>query len=116
MAETAVRTNTRNQAYQPCSVTLPIRPDSWILISALLLRSIGIVMVGSASIAVAEGQGASSYHYLIRHLVFVAIGIALGLSLRVIPIAFLERISRPLLALSILLLLLVLAPGIGHTV
>jgi cell division protein FtsW len=116
MAGTAGRTGARNQAYQPGSVTLPIRPDSWILIPALLLLSIGIVMVGSASIAVAEGQGASSYHYLIRHLVFVAVGITLALTLRVIPIAFLERISRPLLALSILLLLLVLAPGIGHTV
>jgi len=30
--------------------------------------------------------------------------------------AFLERISRPMLALSVLLLLIVLMPGIGHTV
>lgn len=83
---------------------------------SMLLLSIGIVMVGSASIAIAEGQGASSYHYLIRHLVFIVIGVFLAFSLRVIPMAFLERISRPMLALSILVLTVVLLPGLGHTV
>ena len=83
---------------------------------ALLRLSIGIIMVGSASIAVAEGQGASSYHYLVRHLIFVILGVGLAFSLRIIPMAFLERISRPMLALSVLVLLLVLVPGIGHTV
>ncbi len=73
-------------------------------------------MVGSASIAIAEGQGVSVYHYLLRHLVFIFIGVLLAFSLRVIPVRFLERISRPMLALSVLLLLIILAPGIGHTV
>lgn len=95
---------------------VPIRADAWVLLPALLLLSIGIIMVGSASIAVAEGQGASPYHYLVRHLIFITAGVTLALSLKVIPIAFLERISRPMLAMSVLLLLLVLIPGIGHTV
>ncbi len=95
---------------------IPVRPDSWVLLPALLLLSIGIVMVGSASIAIAEGQGASTYHYLLRHLVFITIGVALAFSLKVIPMAFFERISRPMLAMSVLLLLLVLVPGVGHTV
>ncbi len=95
---------------------IPVRPDSWVLLPALLLLSIGIVMVGSASIAIAEGQGASTYHYLLRHLVFITIGVALAFSLKVIPMAFFERISRPMLAMSVLLLLLVLVPGVGHEV
>lgn len=110
------RPGARNQAYQAGSMPLPVWPDIWVLLPALLLLSIGIVMVGSASIAVAEGQGASPYHYLLRHLIFIVVGVTLSLSLRVIPIAFLERISRPMLAMSVLLLLLVLIPGIGHTV
>jgi cell division protein FtsW len=73
-------------------------------------------MVASASIAIAEGQGASTYHYLLRHLIFIIAGVSLALTLKVIPVAFLERFSRPMLALSILLLLIVLVPGIGHTV
>jgi cell division protein FtsW len=110
------RTETRNQAYQAGSMPVPVRLDTWVLLPALLLLSIGIVMVGSASIAVAEGQGASLYHYVLRHLIFISVGVTLALSLKVIPIAFLERISRPMLAMSVLLLLLVLIPGVGHTV
>ena len=106
----------RNQAFQTGSMPVPVRLDNWILLPALLLLSIGIVMVGSASIAIAEGQGASTYHYLMRHLVFIAAGIFLASALRVIPMAFFERVSRPMLALSILLLLVVLVPGVGHTV
>ena len=106
----------RNQAFLPGSTPLPVMPDNWVLIPALLLLAIGTVMVGSASIAIAESHGASSYHYLVRHVIFIAIGVTLAFSMRVIPMAFLERISRPMLALSVLFLLLVLVPGIGHTV
>ena len=106
----------RSQAFQTGSMPVPVRLDGWVLLPALMLLSIGIVMVGSASIAIAESQGVGTYHYLLRHLVFIAIGISLALILKVIPMAFLERVSRPMLALSILLLLIVLVPGIGHTV
>jgi cell division protein FtsW len=106
----------RNQAFQAGSMPVPVRLDSWVLIPSLLLLAIGIVMVGSASIAIAEGQGASPYHYLLRHLVFISAGVFFALAFRIIPVAFLERVSRPMLALSVLLLLAVLVPGIGYTV
>ena len=106
----------RNQAFHSGSIPVPVRPDTWILIPALLLLAAGIVMVGSASIAVAEDQGAGPYHYLVRHLIFIGSGVFLASTLRVVPMAFFERVSRPMLALSILLLLLVLVPGVGHTV
>ncbi len=110
------RQGTTRQARHSGSVAVPVRPDSWVLIPALLLLSIGIVMVGSASIAIAESQGVNTNYYLLRHLVYVFLGILLALSFRVIPIAFLERVSRPMLLLSALALLAVLVPGIGHTV
>ena len=106
----------RHQAFVPGSVPVAVRPDSWVLIPALVLLAIGIVMVGSASIAIAEGHGSPPHYYLARHLVFVAMGVLLALTLRVIPMAFLERISKPLALLSILFLALVLVPGLGHTV
>jgi cell division protein FtsW len=110
------QTGSRRQAFQTGTMPVPVRPDAWVLMPALFLLAIGIVMVGSASIAIAESQGASTYHYLVRHLVFITAGLSLALTLKLIPMAFLERISRPLMALSILLLLIVLVPGIGHTV
>jgi len=116
MTGTVSHPGRKSQAFVAGSIPLPVRPDSWILIPALLLLATGIVMVGSASIAIAEGQGASTFHYLLRHLLFITIGLLLAFSLKVIPIAFLERVSRPMLALSVLLLLVVLVPGVGHTV
>ncbi len=110
------RQGTTRQARHSGSVAVAIRPDLWVLIPVLLLLSIGVVMVGSASIAIAESQGVSSNYYLLRHLIYVFLGVMLAMLFRVIPIACLERVSRPMLLLSALALLAVLMPGIGHTV
>jgi cell division protein FtsW len=93
-----------------------VSPDLWLLLPIMLLVSLGLVMVGSASIAIAESQGVSATHYLLRHSVFVCLGIGLASSFRIIPVAFLERICRPMLLLAALLLLLVFVPGLGHSV
>ena len=90
--------------------------DPWILIPALMLAALGLIMVGSASVAVAEGLGMSSAYYLWRHTLFLALGFILASSFRIIPIAFLERICRPMMLLAALSLLLVFIPGLGHTV
>jgi cell division protein FtsW len=90
--------------------------DSWILIPAVLLLPIGIVMVGSASIAIAEGQNSPAYYYLLRHCIYVCMGLLLASSFRLVSIDFLERVSRPMMLLSALALLLVFIPGIGHEV
>jgi len=73
-------------------------------------------MVGSASIAIAESHGVSSHYYLVRHVMYIVLGLMLASTFRVIPVAFLERISRPLMWLSALVLLLVFIPGIGRSV
>lgn len=90
--------------------------DTWVLIPVLLLLALGMVMVGSASISIAEGQHVSVYHYLVRHSIFIALGIFLASSFRIISIDFLERVSRPMMLLAALALLMVFIPGIGYTV
>jgi len=80
------------------------------------LLALGLVMVGSASISIAEGQQVSIYYYLLRHSLYIGIGVFLATSFRVVSIDFLERISRPMLLLAVLTLLLVFIPGIGRTV
>jgi len=116
MKKLGTKNGTGRQARQSGSYAAPVRPDSWVLIPALMLLAIGVVMVGSASVAIAENQGVSTYHYLSRHLIYITLGVLLALMFRVIPVAFLERLSRPMMLLSALLLLAVLIPGIGHTV
>lgn len=90
--------------------------DYWLLVPVLLLVSLGVVMVGSASIAVAESNGMASAHYLVRHLVYLSLGIFLATAARAVPIKLLEKMSRLMFPLAVLALLLVFIPGIGHTV
>ena len=106
----------QQQALRGSRLNRAVTADSWLLIPVLLLVASGLVMVGSSSIAVAESHGVATYYYLLRHLIYVVLGVMLALSFRSIPIDFLERISRPLMWLSALLLLMVFIPGIGRSV
>ena len=47
---------------------------------------------------------------------FISMGLLIASTFRVIPIAFMERVSRPMMLFAAFILLLVLVPGIGHTV
>ena len=49
--------------------------DLSLVLAALMLASLGIVMVSSSSIAVADGQHVGPFYYLLRHLVFIALGL-----------------------------------------
>ncbi len=112
LAKSTSKVQARHAGTAPPSIA----PDYWVLVPVMLLLSIGLVMVGSASVAVAEGHGVSSWYYLLRHVIFIAVGTTAALTLRIIPIDFLERVSRPMMLLATLALLLVLVPGLGHTV
>ena len=88
-------------------------PDTSIIIPALLLIVIGIVMVGSSSVAIAEKHAQSTFYYLIKHMVFLAGGFTLIAACWKLPIRWLETSSRMLLLLMLLALLLPLVPGLG---
>jgi len=90
--------------------------DYWLLVPVLLLVSLGVIMVGSSSIAVAESNGMAPSHYLVRHLVYLALGVVLASAFRVVPVKLLEKLCRLMFPLAVLALLLVFMPGIGHTV
>jgi len=103
----------QNQALRSPRQNRTVKLDAWLLVPALLLVATGLVMVGSASIAIAESNGVATYYYLLRHLIYVVLGLGLAMFFRAVPIDFLARVSRPMMALSVLLLLLVFVPGIG---
>lgn len=109
------RTN-QKQAMRASRLNRAIKVDAWLLVPVMLLVASGLVMVGSSSIAIAESHGVATYYYLLRHLIYVILGLMLASVFRSIPTDFLERISRPLMLLSALLLLLVFIPGIGRSV
>jgi len=84
--------------------------------TVIALLSLGLVMVYSSSIAIAEaGRGQPAY-YLIRHGMFVGIGLALGLVAFQVPVQAWQKIAPYLFVLGVMLLALVLIPGIGKEV
>ena len=81
--------------------------------AALLL--LGLVMVTSASVTLAARDG-DPFFFLERQLLFALVGIACAALAVRVPTQVWDRFSVVLLIVSIVLLVLVLVPGIGHAV
>ena len=92
------------------------RYDTGLVLAAVALASLGTIMVASSSIAVADNQQIGPFHYLFRHLVFLALGTALAVAAARVELAWIERHAAKLLLFGIALLLLVYLPGIGFRV
>lgn len=92
--------------------------DQALVWPALLLLSIGLVMIYSASIAIAEAQfGAErAGYYLLRHSAYLGVGLLLGLIAFQVPMQVWQKYVTYLFMISLSLLALVLVPGIGHEV
>ena len=54
------------------------RFDPVLLAIALTLAGLGVVMVASSSIAIAEGLDVGPFYFLIRHVVFLGLGCGLA--------------------------------------
>ena len=93
--------------------------DMTLFWSVVLLLSLGLVMVYSASIAMSEAEKLSGYrmhYYLMRHSIFLVLGIVAAFISFQIPVALWQRLALPLFVLGGFLLVLVLIPGIGREV
>ena len=98
---------------------LPSEVDLTLLWSGLALLLLGMVMVYSSSIAIAEASRAAANnpaHYLLRHAVFLAVGlVAAGVAFQ-IPLATWQQLAPWLFVAGCAMLMLVLVPGIGREV
>ncbi len=92
------------------------RFDPWLLCVALALVGLGVVMVASSSMPYAVSNGASPFHYLVRHLVFLTLGGAVAAVLMRTEMKRIEQRSQFLLLICFALLLAVFLPGVGKTV
>jgi cell division protein FtsW len=77
---------------------------------------LGLVMVTSASVSIASQETGQPFFYLQRQLMLTLIGIGCGALVFSLRTELLERAAVPLLAVAIALLVIVLIPGLGHTV
>ncbi|WP_449427539.1 putative lipid II flippase FtsW [Rhodanobacter umsongensis] len=87
--------------------------DLWLLVALIGLASIGVVMVASSSIAVADSQHLGAFYFLKKHLLFLGLGMfAAAVAMRT-ELKMLEKYAFPLLALAFALLLAVFVPHLG---
>lgn len=88
--------------------------DFWIFLSVLVLLSLGIIMVFSASAPVAYNVNHDAYYILKSQMLFALIGFA-GMFLAAnIDYRKWNKLAPVLFVVSIVLLILVLIPGIGR--
>ncbi len=89
------------------------KPDLPLLYLVIAFLIFGAVMVYSSSFIVDEDN---PFKFFILQLTWIGIGSVIGAFLYFIHYKFLEKLIIPILAFSILLLLLLLVPGVGKTI
>lgn len=93
--------------------------DQGLLWAVMLLLGLGLVMVYSASIALAEADkafGNNSTYFLTRHAAYLAISVVAAFITFQIPTKLLQKIAPYLFLIGLLSLVLVLIPGVGRMV
>lgn len=101
----------------PEQLNLPrVMPDRILLLSVSALLCIGLVMVASTSVAMADRLTGDPLYYFNRQAIYALMALVVAFAVIHVPMQFWRSNSFPLLALGLLLLLLVLVPGIGHSV
>ena len=93
--------------------------DAGLLWVTILLAGLGLVMVYSASIAIAEAARYSGHqpaYYLLRHAAFLLIGALAAVFAFQVPLGFWQRAAPYLFLLGAGLLTAVLIPGVGREV
>uniref|UniRef100_UPI003340A763 putative lipid II flippase FtsW n=1 Tax=Castellaniella defragrans TaxID=75697 RepID=UPI003340A763 len=105
-------------AVRPGRTTMP-SVDVGLIIATGTLVLFGLLMVYSASIALADGPRYESYgrfYFVGRHAVFIVVGVLAGLFAASVPMRVWQKIAVPLFLVALLMLLVVLVPGVGREV
>lgn len=92
------------------------RFDFWLVSAATALTAIGLIMVASTSMSVAGQLEVGSFHFLIRQVIALGLGLCLAFIVMRVPMQWWFNQGWMLLLIAFGLLILVLLPGIGKEV
>lgn len=105
-------------SYSATMKNMAHRNDSWsidikLLLPALILMSIGLVMVASSSLSFADYKFADQFLFVKRHIAYLVMGIGAALVGFFVKPAIWSKYSFLWLFISFVLLIVVFIPGIG---
>ncbi len=91
----------------------PFYPDKTVMSLCAALLLIGYLMVTTASLHLGAKMAGNLFHYPVRQLIHVLLGLMVASVLCVVPMSVWRRYSAGLFVVSMLLLVVVLIPGVG---
>ncbi|MEJ2362269.1 MAG: putative lipid II flippase FtsW [Gammaproteobacteria bacterium] len=89
--------------------------DMWLVGSLLAIVILGLIMVGSSSVSVADRELGEPFYYLWRQMLFTGMGMIAAIIVVRIPMRIWQELGPALMILNLLLLSLVFVPGLGHS-
>jgi cell division protein FtsW len=92
------------------------RMDYLLLFAVMALAALGLVMVASASITLADRELGQPFYYALRQAIYIGAGVLLGMGVYRLRLALVEQAGLLLLLTAFALLLAVLVPGVGTQV
>jgi cell division protein FtsW len=95
---------------------LQFQYDVWLISITIFLVLLGLIMVTSSSITIAERNFQNPLYYFWRQMFSVCIGLTLAFITLKIPMTIWQKTSVPMLLFGFILLILVLIPGVGREV
>ncbi len=87
--------------------------DKWIFFSVVALMALGLTMVLSTSYLYAQERFGDGIYFFRKQLIAMGAGLVALVIGSLIPPALLRRLAYPLLAVTLIVLILVLIPGVG---
>jgi len=85
--------------------------DYWLLTTVLVLLALGLVMVMSSSVSIADRQTGDPFYYLWRQSAFVGLGLLIGYGVLKTRLVYWERLGPYFLLFGLTLLVVVLLMG-----
>jgi cell division protein FtsW len=92
------------------------RMDYLLLFAVMALAALGLVMVASASITLADRELGQPFYYTLRQAIYIGVGVLFGMGVYRLRLAVVEQAGLLLLLTAFALLLAVLVPGVGTQV
>lgn len=112
----AATTNHASRGGARLATQLSRQLDMGLVVAIGALLTLGLVMVTSASIGIADRQLGDPFYFFERQIAFALLGVAGAAGVYRIPLKYWESSGFVLLAFTFFLLILVLMPGVGKTV